>query len=587
MSTLNHPARPSSPADDPTKPQAGNAAQDPDELEAALAEAAHSEFAAILTQFEQGQHKHVQGEPLDGSVVMVTDDFVYVDIGRKMDGVIEVFKFRDAAGKVAVQRGDKLTVTVSGRGPEGHYMLSLLRVEVPKDWSALETAFAEKRIIRGTVLELVKGGLRVDVGARAFMPASRSGARDIPEMERLVGQDIECRITKLNVEEEDLVVDRRSVLEERERESRERAFQDLREGQVVRGTVRNLMDFGAFVDIGGVDGLLHVADMSWQRIAKPADMVAIGDPVEVKILKIAPDTRKISLGMKQLQPEPFTVAAGRLNTGDRIRGKVVRVTDFGAFVEIEPGVEGLIHVTEMSWAKGKKKPSEIVKTGEMVEVQVLGVNTGTRRIALGLKQALGDPWEDVATRFPLESIVEGKVTTLAKFGAFVDLGNGLEGMVHIADIPAERRLNHPREAVTEGQTVRALVLEHDHERRRLKLGMKQLIPTSADEFIAEHQVGQTMTGRVVEVNGDRARVELAEGVTATCRGVKPARGAAESSAKPESADVGSLGALLAARWKSGGANADPNAGELREGQVRSFRITGMDAKTKRIDVELA
>jgi small subunit ribosomal protein S1 len=325
--------------------------------------ASDSSFADILSEFEQ-THK-ARGETVDGTVVSVTPDAIFVDIGRKMDGVIPPNPDRP------LKVGDKLLVSIRGRDGEGNYMLSTIRVETPRDWSGLEAAFAAKRTIGGTVLEVVKGGLRVDVGIPAFMPASRSGVREQAEMEKLVGQQIECRITKLDAAEEDLVVDRRVVLEERERQSREEAFGRLEEGSVVQGTVRSLTDFGAFVDIGGVDGLLHVADMAWSRTVKPADVVSAGQSIEVKILKVNRESRKISLGLKQLLPDPWTTAAERFSQGSRIKGKVSRVTDFGAFVELEPGIEGLIHVSEMSWTKKNVRPVDVVKAGETADVVIL------------------------------------------------------------------------------------------------------------------------------------------------------------------------------------------------------------------------
>ncbi|HVO97931.1 MAG TPA: 30S ribosomal protein S1, partial [Bryobacteraceae bacterium] len=442
-----------------------------------------SSFGDILTQFEQSHH--ARGETVEGTVMTVTADTVFVDIGRKMDGALP----RDPS--VDLKPGTKLLVSIRGRDEDGTYQLSTIKVETPRDWSGLEAAFAEKKIIGGTVLEAVKGGLRVDVGVKAFMPASRSGVREVADLEKLVGQQIECRITKLDTASEDVVVDRRSVLEERERAAKQQAFESLQEGAVVRGTVRTIMDFGAFVDLGGVDGLLHVSDMAYTRNVKPSDVVSVGDSVEVKILKIGKESKKISLGLKQLQPDPWSLVPEKFPVGSRARGKVARVADFGAFVELEPGIEGLIHVSEMSWTKKNVRAQDVVKEGDQVEVVVLGVNPADKRIALGLKQALGDPWEDAVKKYPAGSVAEGKVTSLTKFGAFVDLGDNIEGMIHIGDITHEKRLNHPNEALKVGETIKAQVLEADKERRRIRLGIKQLIPTSIDEYIAEHKAGDS------------------------------------------------------------------------------------------------
>jgi len=541
----------------------------PDSPEASPAD---TSFGDILTQFEQTHH--AGGERLEGTVVSVTPDGVFVDIGRKMDGMLPPAP--------ELKPGIKVIVSIRGRDESGTYLLSTIKVETPKDWTGLETAFAEKRTIGGTVIEVVKGGLRVDVGVPAFMPASRSGARELADMEKLVGQPVECRITKLNAAEEDIVVDRRVILEERERQAKEEAFGKLEEGSVIRGTVRSLTDFGAFVDLGGVDGLLHVSDMSYSRGVKPGDVVKTGDEIEVKILKIGRENRKISLGLKQLSPDPWVLAVSKYNAGERIRGKVSRVLDFGAFVELEPGVEGLIHVSEMSWSKKNVRAVDVLKPGENVEVVVLNVNPTDKRIALGLKQALGDPWEDALKKYPVGTAVDAPVTSLAKFGAFVDLGDGVEGMIHIGDITAEKRLNHPNEVLKQGQTVKAVVLEADKERRKFRLGMKQLEPTSIDEYLAERKAGDVVSGRVVSVSGDRIKVELGEGVTAFAPLPEQRKEAAAGSQK---ADLSALSTMLAQKWKSGSGTAD-SAETVRAGQVRSFKIAQIDAEKKRIDLEL-
>ncbi len=548
-------------------------------------------FADILSEFEQ-QHNRPNSEALEGTVVSVSPESVFVDIGRKTEGVLPVELFRDASGVLTIKPGDRLRVTVTGRDPDGSYTLSTVKVERPKDWSALERAFAEQRAIGGVVTELVKGGLRVDVGSRAFMPASRSGAKDPAELEKLVGQEIQCRIIKLDTASEDVVVDRRVVLEEEEAQTRAKKFAELQEGAVVRGIVRSLTDFGAFVDLGGVDGLLHVADMAWQRVAKPSDIVSPGESIEVKILKITPEGRRISLGLKQLAADPWSTAAERFHTGDRVQGKVSRLADFGAFIELLPGVDGLIHISEMSWAKKVRKPSDLLKTGEMVEAIVLGVNAADRRISLGLKQALGDPWEDAVKKYPIGAIAEGPVTSLTNFGCFIDLGGGIDGMIHISDITGEKRLNHPREALSVGQTVRAAVLEVDRERRRIKLGIKQLEPTTADEYMAEHKVGESVTGRIVEAGAGRAKVELGEGVFAECQMREDLKREekANGSGVPEPAaktDLASLTAMLSAKWKQGPVAASPQNEAPRAGQVRTFRILKLDQPNKKIEVELA
>jgi small subunit ribosomal protein S1 len=547
---------------------------------------AETSFADMLSQFEQEHAEPSAGQTLHGTVIAVDGENVIVDIGRKMEGVVPIANVRDA-GQDAPKAGDSILVAVKGRGPEGYYELSTLRVERPKDWSALQAAFKEKRTIAGIVTEPVKGGLRVDIGVRAFMPASRSGVRDVNELSTLVGQEIQCRITKLDVENEDVVVDRRVVLEEADKKAKESLFGSLQEGQVLTGTVRSLMEYGAFIDLGGVDGLLHVADISWTRIGKPADVLKPGDRVDVKILKINRDTRKISLGMKQLQPDPWTLAAEKYKVGDRVRGTVARLTDFGAFVGLEPGIDGLVHVSELSWSKKVRKPSDVLNAGEQVEVVVLGVNPGEHRISLGLKQALGDPWDKAEERFPIGSVVEGTVTNMAPFGAFIDLGDSIEGMIHVGDITREKRLDHPKDVLKNGQTVRAAVLEIDKERKRIRLGLKQLEPTSTDNYIAEHHVGDSVTGRVVEVRQDRVKVDLGDGVFATCKHTPEADGGPSEEADRRSAGIEELTAKLAAKWKKGtGPESESRQNLLKPGQVRTFRITGLDIEQKRIQLEM-
>ncbi|MDX2179454.1 MAG: 30S ribosomal protein S1 [Bryobacteraceae bacterium] len=541
-------------------------------------------FADILTEFEQQQAPVPEGG-IDGTVLSVTDDGVFVDIGRKTDGVLDVTPFRTPDGSFTILPGTKVKVTIKGTNEQGQLALTTLKVETPKDWTALQAAFDEKKTIAGRVEEVVKGGLRVDIGVRAFMPASRSGARDVPEMATLVGQDIECRITKLDTEKEDVVVDRRVVLEERDKEAKQKAFEAIEEGAVLQGTVRNLTDFGAFVDIGGVDGLLHVADISWTRIGKPADVLKQGDRVDVKVLKINRETRKISLGMKQLQPEPWAQAAEKVRVGERIKGKVMRLTDFGAFVELLPGVEGLIHISEMSWSKKVRKPSDILKAGEEVEAQVLQINPGEKRIALGLKQVLGDPWDEIAVKFAKDTVIESAtVVSLQKFGAFVDLGDGVEGMIHVGDISNEKRIEDPKDVLQKGQAVRCVVLEVDREKRRLRLGMKQLEPTKADVWISEHAVGDTVTGRVADVRDGRANIDLGEGVSGMCRFETAPKGGGSSNL--QKADVSSAAALLAAKFKQG-IGAPETGPKLRTGETRGFKIVALDAAKKRIDLEIA
>jgi small subunit ribosomal protein S1 len=553
---------------------------------------AESSFGDILNQFEQSHTHEAPGEKgVEATVVKVTADKVFFDIGQKIEGVLLASVLRDEKGLIEVKPGDVVQVGVNGRNEEGFIELSLIKVERPKDWSGLQKAFDEKLTISGVVTQVIKGGLSVDIGMRAFMPASRSGARDVPEMQTLVGQEIACRIIKLDTEKEDIVVDRRVVLEEERAKAKESRFGELQTGTVVHGTVRSLLDYGAFIDIGGVDGMLHVADISHGRVNKPADVLTVGQELDVKILKVDAGKKRVSLGLKQLAPDPWTTAADKYHVGDRVKGAVARVTDFGAFVELEPGLDGLIHLSEMSWSKKIRKPGDLLKPGDTVEVVVLGVNPADKRISLGLKQALGDPWEEVEKKYAVGAIVEGPVTQLKQFGAFVQVTEEIEGMIHVGDIVHEKRINHPQDELKVGQVVRAIVLENDREKRRLRLGLKQLQPTSLDEYIAEHKEDEVVTGRVADVKGNRVTVELGEGVQAH---FNVAQAEQKQEHRVSSVDVSALSSMLASKWKGGGAGASSGGGDSaprrelpKTGQVRSFRITKLDAEKKKIDLELA
>ncbi len=543
-------------------------------------------FGELLSQFEHDHSRRAEGsQQIEGTVIALTAESVLLDIGFKSEGILPLTAF--AATDEPVKPGDKITVSVKGRDPDGYYELSRFKTALPKDWSSLEQAFAGKTTIMGTVTGVIKGGLSVDVGVRAFMPGSRSGARDAAEMEKLVGQEIRCRIIKLDVADEDVVVDRRAVTEEEGRIGKERRYSEVKEGETVHGTVRSLTDYGAFVDIGGVDGLLHVSDIAWSRVSKPSDVLSIGQEIEAKVLKIDPEKRRISLGMKQAQPDPWHSVADKYKTGERVRGVVTRVVDFGAFIELEPGVEGLIHLSEMSWAKKVRQASDVVKPGETVEAVVLSVDPVARRISLGLKQALGDPWAEVAQKFAVGSVIEGPITSITNFGAFVQLSEGVEGMIHVSEISGEKRINHPQEVLKVGQVVKAQVLAIDKDRRLLRLGMKQLVPTSLDEYIAEHKTGDMVSGRIIEVSEGQARVELGEGIQGTCS-VVTVQGAGEETRPASAADLSALSSMLKARWKGGAPAGSATKSEaLRAGQIRSFRIAALDVAAKKIELKLS
>jgi small subunit ribosomal protein S1 len=570
-------------------------------------------FAELLQQNDRERAGAVDrsggSKRIDGTVVAISAESVFIDVGYKTEGILPLTAF--AKDDKAVEPGDVIRVTVRGRDLDGYYELARQHVSAPRDYSSLEEAFEAGGSVPGTVTGLVKGGLTVDIGMRAFMPSSRTGARDAEEMAKLVGQQVRVRITQLDLDgngsekggaRPDAIVDRRSVVEEEARAASDARFAELAEGQVVHGTVRSLTDFGAFVDLAGADALLHISDMSWQRISAPSEIVAVGDSVEVKILKIDstdPVKRRIAVGLKQLQPHPWDSVAERFHLGDKVTGIVTRDADFGAFVEIAPGIEGLIHISEMAWGKKVRKPSDIVKIGDQVEAVILGIDLDAKRMSLGLKQALGDPFAELIKTIHAGAVIEGKVSRLTPFGAFVTVTDGVEGLVHISEIVADKRLNHPSEVLHVGETVKCKVLEIDREKRQLKLSIKQMIPTGADEFFTEHQAGDTVTGRVLDIDtaSSIARIELGEGIVFPCS-LPPASVASAESATSTSGtavDLSQLGALLSSRWKTAdsrsksvpAAKTAMTEAPLQTGQVRSFRLAAIDADAKTLRLELA
>lgn len=549
-------------------------------------------FSDIFAEFQRTSNRRTgeEGRQINGTIVSITPESILLDIGFKSEGILPITAM--PAHREPWQVGDVLTVSVKGRDADGYYELSLFHVAQPKDWSSLQEAFAAGANVVGTVTAVVKGGLHVDVGMRAFLPASRSGARDSAEMDKLVGQEILCRITKLDVTEEDVVVDRRVVMEEQALQAKGDRLASLHEGAVVEGIVRSVADYGAFVELGGIDGLLHVSDIAWTRVTNVADVLEIGQKLQVKVLKIDPETKRISLGLKQLQSHPWDAVATTFTVGERVHGTVTRTADFGAFVEIAPGIEGLVHLSEMSWSKRIHKATDVLNVGDTVEAVILAISVDDRRISLGLKQALGDPWVDAAEKIHIGSVVEGPVASITKFGAFIQVAEGVQGLVHISEIVADRRLNHPSDVLRVGETVRAQVLEIDKDKRQLRLSIKQLVPTGLDEFLAEHNVGDTVTGRIVSVENNTAQVELGEGILTRCALPAPVAEAAPPEPTPLAAiDLSAFSSMLKSKWKSGDSPAAANSSAatknselVRVGQVRSFRIMKLDAAEKTLEL---
>ncbi len=469
----------------------------------------------LIEQYAVPEPAASEGEIFDGRVVAVTDAGVIVDVGGKFEGLVPASEFLDAGTTNPFGAGQTIEVERLHEHKDGYVLLSHTRAHRRRVWERIDKAYREHETIKGKVLERIKGGLVVDIGVRAFLPASQLELRPVHDLEAWKDRELDLRVLKLNRKRGNVVVSRRALLEEAAKTKRDALMDSLVEGSTVTGRVKNITDYGVFVDLGGLDGLLHVTDLAWGRVKHPNEIVKVNDEIEVKILKFDKEKSRISLGRKQLLPDPWAGVPERFPAGTRIKAKVVGVTDYGAFVQLEPGVEGLIHVSEMSWSRRVKHPSKIVKVGDDVEVVVLEVKPDAQRISLGLKQALPDPWQAAAERFPVGTVISGRVRSLTDFGAFIEVDEGLEGLIHISDISWTERVKHPSEKFKKGDTVQAKVLKVDAENRRLSLGLKQVNDIWAN-FFAAHKVNDVIKGKVVRTTDFGAFVELAEGIEALC-----------------------------------------------------------------------
>jgi small subunit ribosomal protein S1 len=456
-------------------------------------------------------------EVLQGTVLSLTAKDVIVDFGYKSEGIVPIEQFQGPGGEITVRPGDQVDVMIDhGEQIEGYVLLSHSRAARLRVWDNLEKAYREQLVISGRVLGRVKGGLAVDVGVKAFMPGSQADPRPVRNLDALAGQDVPVKIVKLNRRRGNVVVSRKLAVEEEIHERKSATLDHIQEGSVVTGVVKNLAEYGAFVDLGGIDGLLHVTDISWGRIAHPSEVLHVGDEIAVKVLKFDRAKERVSLGMKQLEPDPWESVAERYPVNGRVLGRVVNVTDYGAFVELEPGIEGLIHISEMTWSRRMKHPSKVVKPNDQVEAVVLEVHPKERRISLGLKQLEPNPWTTIDTRYSVGSVVEGRVRNMTDFGAFIEIEEGIDGLVHVSDLSWTKRVKHPSEVLKKGQTVQAVILAIDSGAHRLSLGVKQLQPDAWDSFFQTHQVGDTVHGKVCRLASFGAFIELAEGVEGLC-----------------------------------------------------------------------
>jgi small subunit ribosomal protein S1 len=457
-------------------------------------------------------------EVLQGTVLSLTSKDVIIDFGYKSEGIAPIEQFQGPGGEVTVRPGDVVDVMIDhgGEQMEGYVLLSHTRAARLRVWDNLEKAYNEQLVISGRVLGRVKGGLAVDVGVKAFMPGSQADPRPVRNLDVLSGQDVPVKIVKLNRRRGNVVVSRKLAVEEEIHERKSATLDHIQEGSVITGVVKNLAEYGAFIDLGGIDGLLHVTDISWGRIAHPNEVLHVGDEIAVKVLKFDRAKERVSLGMKQLEPDPWESVAERYPVDGRVLGRVVNVTDYGAFVELEPGIEGLIHISEMTWSRRMKHPSKVVKPNDQVEAVVLEVHPKERRISLGLKQLEPNPWTTIDTRYSVGSVVEGRVRNMTDFGAFIEIEEGIDGLVHVSDLSWTKRVKHPSEVLKKGQTVQAVILAIDSAAHRLSLGVKQLQPDAWESFFQNHQVGDTVHGKVCRLASFGAFVELAEGVEGLC-----------------------------------------------------------------------
>jgi small subunit ribosomal protein S1 len=459
-----------------------------------------------------------EGEVIQGRALKVTDKEVIVDFGFKSEGLVPIEQVRGPDGKITVQPGDAIDVMVDRGGAEidGYVLLSHEKASRIRCWDTLEKAFHENLLVAGHVLGRIKGGLSVDVGVKAFMPGSQVDARPVHNLDSFIGQDIPVKLVKLNRRRGNVVVSRKLALEDESHTRKTHVLETLTEGAAVTGVVKNLTEYGAFVDLGGIDGLLHVSDMSHNRINHPSEMISPGDEITVKILKFDRQKERISLGLKQLAPDPWESVQERYQIASHVIGRVVSVTDYGAFIELEPGVEGLIHISEMTWSRRMKHPAKVVKVGDSVEAVVLDVKPKDRRVSLGIKQLEADPWTTVASRYSVGSVVEGRVRKLTDFGTFIEIEEGIDGLVHISDLSWTKRVKHPSEVLKKGQLIQAVILHIDAPNRRLSLGVKQLQPDAWETFFHSHQVGDIVRGRVCRAASFGVFVELAPGVEGLC-----------------------------------------------------------------------
>jgi small subunit ribosomal protein S1 len=477
------------------------------------------DFASALESFTtESEEAAREDNVIKGTVLKITGTHVVVDIGAKSEGMLPLAEVLDHTGNPRFKPGDEIDVMRDkGEAEEGYINLSHQKAQRLRAWDEIEKAHNEKKPIKAVVIERIKGGLTVDIlGAQAFLPGSQTDLRPVRNLDVMKGDVIEVAVIKLNKKRGNIVVSRKQLLEEEQNEKKSKTLEHLEEGAVLTGVVKNLTEYGAFVDLGGIDGLLHITDMSWGRLTHPRDLVNVGDQIQVKVLKFDKDKQRVSLGFKQLTPDPWLDATHRYPVGAHVSGRVISVTDYGAFVELEQGIEGLVHVSEMTWSKRIKHPSKLVNVGDQVDCVVLSVNPQERRISLGMRQLAPNPWDALHDKYPVGATVEGRVRNLTDFGAFIEIEEGIDGLVHVSNLSWTKRVKHPSEVLKKGDRVKAIVLAIEPDKRRLSLGVKQLQPDVWETFFEQHHVGDVVHGKVLRVASFGAFVEIAEGIEGLC-----------------------------------------------------------------------
>ncbi|MCM2269834.1 MAG: 30S ribosomal protein S1 [Thermoanaerobaculia bacterium] len=454
-----------------------------------------------------------EGEIVPGKVVAITHDAVVVDVGYKSEGRIAKDEFLDVEGKLPIAVGDSVEVLLERtEDVEGHVLLSYTKAAKMRVWTEVEQSFREGRIIHGRVIDRIKGGLTVDVGVRAFLPGSLADIKPLKNLEALKGRELEFKVISLDRRRNNIVLSRKAVLEKEYEQKKAETLERLREGVLMKGVVKNITDYGVFVDLGGIDGLLHITDISWGRVNHPSEHFNVGDEIEVVVLKFDRETERVSLGYKQKSDDPWVLVDKKFPVGARVQGKAVSLVDYGAFVELEPGVEGLIHVSEMSWTKKVVNPAKVLNVGQEVEAIVTELDLVQRRISLSLRQTERNPWEDLSNHFPVGSIIEGKVRNLTEFGAFVEITEEIDGLVHVSDMSWTKRIKHPSEVLKKGDTVRARITHIDVENQRVSLSIKEFLPNEWQEFVENNRVGDVVTGRVSNVTDFGLFIDIYDGL---------------------------------------------------------------------------